>query len=72
MNILGTKEFLEGIMNIFPEKFTINKIKRLESNVWALRNCGENADFVCQKLYGKAEIYLQRKYERFVALVRNN
>lgn len=72
MNILGIKEFLEGIMNIFPDKFTINKIKRLETNVWALRNCGENADFVCTKLYKKASIYLERKYERFVALVRNN
>lgn len=72
MNILGTREFLEGIMVNFPNKFTINKIKRLETNVWALRNCGENADYVTSKLYQDAKIFMNRKQERFVALVRNN
>lgn len=72
MNILGTKEFLEGIMKIFPDKFTINKVKRLETNVWALRNCGENADYVATKLYKEAKVFMNRKQERFVALVRNN
>lgn len=71
LNILGTKEFLEGIQDCFPNKFTIHKIKRLKTNVWALRNCGENADYVSTILYKGAKIYLERKYNRFVVLCRN-
>ena len=71
IEILGTKEFLTGILNIFPEKFTLHKIKRLESNTFVLRNCGKNADYIANKLYGKATIYMQRKFNRFVVLSRD-
>ena len=71
IQILGTKEFLEGIQNIFPNKFCLYKIKRLSSNTWTLNNCGKNADFVAKILYSNAKIYLERKYERFVVLCRN-
>ena len=71
INILGTKEFLNGILSIFPNLFTLHKLKRLKSNVWILRNCGKNADFVSTKLYKNANIYLERNYNRCVVLCRN-
>lgn len=71
LSILGTKEFLEGICNIFPNKFaSIHKIKRLKSNVYKIANCGKNADDVTYKLYSNSTIYLNRKYERFAVLNR--
>lgn len=70
--ILGTKEFLEGIVKVFPEKFkSIHKIKRLATNVYKISNSGENATYVALKLYDKATIYLDRKYNRFAVLCRN-
>ena len=71
LSILGTKEFLEGICQIFPDKFaSVHKIKRLKTNVWTISNCGKNADDVTYKLYSKATIYLNRKYDRFAVLNR--
>ena len=71
LNILGTKEFLEGIRNIFPNKFaSIHKIKRLTTNVYKISNCGNNADEVSYKLYNNATIYLDRKFNRFAVLNR--
>lgn len=71
LNILGTKEFLEGICQMFPEKFaSVHKVKRLKTNVWTISNCGQNADDVTYKLYSKATIYLNRKYDRFAVLNR--
>lgn len=71
LSILGTKEFLEGIRNVFPNKFaSIHKIKRLTTNVYKISNCGNNADEVSYKLYNNAKIYLDRKYNRFAVLNR--
>lgn len=71
LNILGTKKFLEGICRMFPNKFaSIHKVKRLKTNVWTISNCGEHADDVTYKLYSKATIYLNRKYDRFAVLNR--
>jgi len=71
LSILGTKEFLEGICKAFPNKFSsIFKAKRIKTNVWTISNCGNNADDVTYKLYSKATIYLDRKYDRFAVLNR--
>ena len=71
LSILGTKEFLEGICNIFPNMFaSIRKIKRLQTNVYTISNCGKNADEVTYKLYHNSTIYLDRKYDRFAVLNR--
>lgn len=71
LSILGTKEFLEGICNIFPNMFaSIRKIKRLQTNVYTIFNCGKNADEVTYKLYHNSTIYLDRKYDRFAVLSR--
>ena len=69
LSILGTKDFLEGICCAFPNMFaSIHKIKRLKTNVYKISNCGSRADEVTYKLYSKATIYLDRKYERFAVL----
>lgn len=71
LSILGTKEFLEGICNMFPDMFaSIRKIKRLQTNVYTISNCGKNADKVTYKLYHNSTIYLDRKYDRFAVLSR--
>lgn len=71
LSILGTKEFLEGICNIFPNMFaSIRKVKRLQTNVYTISNCGEKADEVTYKLYHNSTIYLDRKYDRFAVLNR--
>ena len=70
LSILGTKEFLTGIELIFPEMFSLYKAKRIHTNTWTLSNCGEKADEVTYKLYSKATIYLDRKYDRFAVLNR--
>lgn len=72
LSILGTKEFLSGILNIFPNKFkSLHKIKRLSTNVYKISNCGDNADYVTSILYKNANIYLERKYNRFAVLSSN-
>ena len=72
LNIVGTKEMLEGIISIFPDNFrSVRKIKRLKTNVYTIGNCGHNADIVCNKLYKDALIYLDRKYNRFAVLSRD-
>lgn len=72
LSILGTKEFLSGILDVFPNKFkSIHKIKRLSTNVYKISNCGNNADYVTSILYKNATIYLERKYNRFAVLNRN-
>ena len=43
---------------------SISKIKRLQTNVYTISNCGKNADEVTYKLYHNSTIYLDRKYER--------
>lgn len=75
LSIAGTKEFLNGILSIFPNKFSMYKPKNVKNNIWILSNCGANADDVTYTLYAKATMFLQRKYDRFAVLnrkVQNN
>jgi len=75
LSLAGTKEFLNGVLSIFPNKFSMYKPKNVKNNVWILSNCGANADDVTYTLYAKATTFLQRKYDRFAVLnrkVQNN
>lgn len=67
LEIIGTKEFLEGIMIYFPNKFSFgHKDKRhLSSNTYKLISCGNNAIEVVTKLYKNSNIHLERKYLRY-------
>ena len=71
LSVLGTKEFLTGIVYHFPGMFkSIYRAKRLKTNVWTISNCGEHAEIVTYKLYANAKIYVDRNYERFAVLNR--
>lgn len=70
IQILGTKEFLEEI-NKYLKGMHLYKIKRLKTNTWTLNTSGNNADRIATLLYKNANIYLERKFNRFVVLCRN-
>lgn len=71
LEILGTKEFLEGIIKIFKDKF--NKISSTRSSKNGINNfriiCScSKADEVCKILYLNSTIYLDRKFKKFAEL----
>lgn len=71
LSVIGTKEFLTDLLNIFPQFGKIRKDKRWKNNTFYL-NCGYSpAEFIISKLYKNANIYLQRKYDRFAVLLSN-
>ena len=66
VQIVGTKEFLDGIISIFPQIFSKRrKDKRSLNNTYTLDCACSKADYIASKLYEKATIYLDRKYERY-------
>lgn len=72
ISILGTEAFLSGIQKAFPDRFkSIHHIKRTKSDICKISNTGTNADYVANILYQGANIYLQRKFDRFAVLSRN-
>ena len=75
IEIIGTKEFLEEIISLYPSYFkrTFHKDKRrLSSNTYFITCSCNNADKFASILYDKSNIYLDRKYERFAVLRRNS
>ena len=73
LEIVGTKEFLSGIKNIFPNSFgnTFIKDKRRPNGAVNIKCTRLKAKFVLEKLYNNSSIYLQRKYDRFAVLSSN-
>ena len=75
VEIIGTKEFLEEIISLYPSYFkrTFHKDKRRpSSNTYFITCSCNNADKFASILYDKSSIYLDRKYERFAVLRRNS
>lgn len=71
LQIIGTKEFLCGIKEIFPTFSKLMHDKRWRNNTYCIScNCN-NADEVITKLYKNSKIYLQRKYDRVAVLSSN-
>lgn len=73
--ICGTTEFLEKLIKIFNENSTYEFKNRLfkrwnnENNTYYLSYGGINKTLnIMNYLYDKAEIYLDRKYEKFINL----
>lgn len=67
-NIVGTEEFLEGIMTYFPNCFSGSYCKdkrHPDSNTYAITNTCNKATEFGRALYDNASVYLQRKYEKF-------
>ena len=67
IQVIGTREFLDGILKIFPQFGTKKKkdSRHLDSNTYAISCCCNKADYVTDILYNNAIIYLDRKYERY-------
>lgn len=75
VEIMGTKEFLEEIVSLYPDYFkqTFHKDKRRSSsNTYFIVCSCTNADKFASILYDKSNIYLDRKYKRFAVLRRNS
>ena len=71
LQIIGTKEFLNSIKEIFPIFSKLMHDKRWKSNTYFMScNCN-NADEVITKLYKNSTIYLQRKYDKLAVLSSN-
>lgn len=71
LQIIGTKDFLYGIKEIFPKFSKLIHDKRWKSNTYCIScNCN-SADEVITKLYKNSNIYLQRKYDRIAVLSSN-
>ena len=75
VEIIGTKEFLSTIVDRYSKIFTpaLHKDKRhLESNTYFISCACDKADEFATLLYANANIYLDRKYDRFAVLRRNS
>ena len=75
VEIMGTKEFLTGIISLYPEYFTttFHKDKRKPlSNTYFISCACDKADSFATILYENSNIYLDRKYNRFAVLRRNS
>lgn len=71
LQIIGTKEFLSGIKQVFPEFGSFEKDKRWAGNTFCIKCSANKADIVLTKLYKNSTIYLQRKYNRLAVLSSN-
>lgn len=71
IEIIGTPEFLIKIQEIFPNRFSnLLSDKRWTDRTKRIISCGKNSEFVLDKLYKDATIYLDRKYNRYVSAVQ--
>lgn len=71
ISVRGTKDFLLGIKNIFPEFSLYSEVDKRTGNTQYKIYCGsDKADKVAMKLYNNAVVYLDRKYEKFTALCK--
>lgn len=69
----GTNEFLSKVVEYYPHLFSVlrlNDKNRPEINAYVIGNCGLKATEFCHDLYDEANVYLQRKYDRFNELKR--
>lgn len=67
LQILGTKEFLEGLLaTIDFNMLALKRDKRHNKNTHYISLCGQNARDFCDFMYTKASIYLERKKDRFL------
>ena len=67
IQVIGTSEFLDGILEIFPQ---LNSKKKKDSrhptsNTYYISCTCNKADSIANILYNNAIVYLDRKYERY-------
>lgn len=68
IGIVGTFDFLSGIQRYFPQFSKIYHGKG--KKIYEIRCTSSKADQITYRLYEHASIYLDRKYERYVALCK--
>lgn len=66
--ILGTEDFLSGIQKIYNGKIS----KKSTENIYSLRFRKEEALKFLKDIYTDSNIYLNRKYDRFIAVLSSN
>ena len=66
--ILGTEDFLSGIQKIYNGKIS----KKSTENIYSLRFRKEEALKFLKDIYTNSHIYLDRKYDRFIAVLSSN
>lgn len=71
LQIIGTKEFLLKIQELFPEFKVLRKDKRWKDNTYCIGVACSNADKILTILYKDSTIFLQRKYNRLAVLSSN-
>ena len=71
LEIIGTKEFLSSIKEIFPAFSKLMRNKKWKNNTYFISCTCNKADKVITKLYKNSKIYLQRKYDRVAVLSSN-
>lgn len=70
----GTNEFLTKVIEYYPHLFSaprLNNKNHPEINAYVIGNCGLKATEFCHDLYDGAQIYLQRKFDKFNELKRS-
>lgn len=70
VSILGTKNFLNGIINIFPPTCKLRKNNKNQDITLVLTYNGRLGFDFCSYLYKNATVYLKRKYERYTQYCR--
>lgn len=72
LSIRGTYDILSGIKNYFPQfcKVYSEIDQRTKKIQYKIACCSNKADEVAYKLYGKSNIYLDRKFNKFATLCR--
>ena len=72
LSIRGTKNFLEGIRNYFPQftKVYSEVDNRTKTIQYRLLCCSNKADQVAYKLYENSNIYLDRKFDKYATLCK--
>ena len=71
LEIIGTPEFLTGIKQVFPNKFSdLLSDKRWTERTKRIVSCGNNSQFVLDTLYKDSTIYLNRKYKKYITAVQ--
>lgn len=73
IQIIGTSEFLDGIIEIFPTIFhkSRKEYRHPNSNTYTIECCCDKADWLADKLYKNATVFLDRKYKRYKKFSRH-
>lgn len=70
LSILGTQDMLENIQHWLPLQFELMIYDNKNENVKSLLYQGKTAFFIVNYLYTKSNVYLERKYNKYLEYCR--